>query len=80
MLFNTVQALYTVNPMKKTRGLFLLSVRSYRDEKHIIVLPLAVNVGNSRNIFVASPDNESFLKYSRHRVTCQFFALASMTR
>ena len=39
-----------------------------------------INVGNSRHFFVASPDNESLLKNSRHRVTRQFFAFASMTR
>ena len=29
-----------------------------------------INVGNSQHIFVAAPDNESFLKNSRHCVTC----------
>ena len=38
------------------------------------------NVGTSRHIFVASPDNESFLKNSQHPVPRQLFAFASMTR
>ena len=33
-----------------------------------------------RSFFVVSPDNESFKKNSKHRVTCRFFAFASMTR
>ena len=33
------------------------------------------NVGNSRHIFVASPDNESFLKNSQHPVPRDFLPL-----
>ena len=33
-----------------------------------------------RNFFVVSPDNESLKKNSQHRVTCRFFAFASMMR
>ena len=40
----------------------------------------ALNVGNFLHIFVASPDNESFFKNSRHHATRRFFAFASMTR
>ena len=42
--------------------------------------PHLINVGNSQHTFVASPDNESFLKKSRHRVMHRFFVFVSRTR
>ena len=39
-----------------------------------------INIGNSLHIFVASPDNESFKKKTRHLITRRIFAFASMKR
>ena len=76
MLFNTVQALYT--QWKKLEVSFysgsqVIRCTKPRRQSHY-TFAAHWNVGNSRNIFVGSPDNESFKKNSWHSVTRRFLS------
>ena len=75
--FTQFKLQYMVNPMSSlsTQDQKLLGVQMRNQDGK----PSTVNVGNSRHIFVALPDNKSFKKFATPRCTSDF-VFASVTR